>query len=651
MPLNKLHNEPYSRYFAGSGEMAQLTRSFNWAGTALGSPDGWPQSLLTTLSIILNSKFPMFLFWGPELICFYNDAYRPSLGNNGKHPAVGLRAEDTWPEIWAFIKPLIDRVMGGGEATWSEDQLLPIYRNGNLEDVYWTFSYSPVYGELGTPAGVFVTCTETTEKVRSLKEISRSKEDLEFALDAAELGAWDLNPVTNKFTGNDRLKSWFGLEPNDEILLPLATNVIAEKDRQKVVNAILAALQYSSGGNYHVEYTIINPKDNREIIVRAKGKALFNDDKIAYRFSGTLEDITGEKKSRTELEKLTVSLRQAIETAHMGTWNVNLVNDELRISERTAVIHGIPAGSILTFTQYLGMIDPIYRNKVKDGITYALQNASDFDMEYLIHPMDESAPKWLRSTGRGYYNTDGLPVSISGTILDITERKQDDQRKNDFIGMVSHELKTPLTSLKGYIQMLHAKAAKEHDSFRINALSKADVQVNKMSAMINGFLNVSRLESGQIYLNKQHFNLNALLQETIDEILIFTSSHTITLLPHEVIDLYADRDKIGYVLTNLLSNAIKYSPHGDLIEVSCGLTNNQAHVSVKDEGMGIKPQDKDKLFERYYRVENNHTKLIAGFGIGLYLSAEIIQRHNGRIWVDSEQGEGSIFHFSLPVSL
>ncbi|MDF2455774.1 MAG: domain S-box protein, partial [Cytophagaceae bacterium] len=133
------------QFLLGGGEMGLLTREKDWSQTVLGAPSQWPQSLRTTLSILLSSKFPMFLWWGPELIQFYNDAYRPSLGTDGKHPhALGQRAEECWPEIWAVIKPLIDQVMAGGEATWAEDQHLPIYRNGKLEDVYWTFSYSPV---------------------------------------------------------------------------------------------------------------------------------------------------------------------------------------------------------------------------------------------------------------------------------------------------------------------------------------------------------------------------------------------------------------------------------------------------------------------------------------------------------------------------
>lgn len=165
------------QFLAGGGEMGRLIREKDWSDNPLGTPSAWPQSLRTTLSILLNSKFPMFLWWGPELICFYNDAYRPSLGKEGKHPSIlGMKAIDAWPEIWDTIKPMIDKVFATGDATWNEDTLLPIYRNNRIEDVYWTFSYSPVYDESNTAAGILVTCSETTEKVNAFKHLNESNQ-------------------------------------------------------------------------------------------------------------------------------------------------------------------------------------------------------------------------------------------------------------------------------------------------------------------------------------------------------------------------------------------------------------------------------------------------------------------------------------------
>ncbi|RFZ81039.1 PAS domain S-box protein [Mucilaginibacter terrenus] len=224
------------------------------------------------------------------------------------------------------------------------------------------------------------------------------------------------------------------------------------------------------------------------------------------------------------------------------------------------------------------------------------------------------------------------------------------RQKDGFIGIASHELKTPLTSLSAIIQVLTAKLKDSTDPFISGGLSKATAQVKKMSNLINGFLNISRLESGKILIEKQQFRLDQLLDDVIDEVQLTTQNHQISHLSRQPINVFADKEKIGSVLANLLSNAIKYSPKGRQIDVSYEVQNNIVKVAIRDEGMGIKQQDLDKLFDRYYRVESNHTRHISGFGIGLYLSAEIIKQHDGEIWAESESGVGSTFYFTLPLN-
>lgn len=175
-------------FIGGGGEMGKLIRSYDWSNTELGIPGNWPQSLQATLNILLHSAFPMFLFWGEGLICFYNDAFRPSLGANGKHPAIGKKGRDVWSEIWDFIGPLIDQVMKTGKPVWYEDQLVPFYRNGRMEEIYWTFSYSPAYGDGGVINGVFVTCTETTQKVLMVKKLEESDKRFQNLVREATVG-------------------------------------------------------------------------------------------------------------------------------------------------------------------------------------------------------------------------------------------------------------------------------------------------------------------------------------------------------------------------------------------------------------------------------------------------------------------------------
>jgi PAS domain S-box-containing protein len=155
----------------GDGEMAELARKFDWSSTSLGPIETWPDILVTTVNMMLGSRHPMFLWWGPNLIQFYNDGYRPSIRAD-KHPgALGQHGAQCWPEIWSIIGPQIDAVMSRGESTWNLNQLVPINRNGKLEEVYWTYSYSPIRNNLGVPQGTLVVCSETTEQVLSERRL------------------------------------------------------------------------------------------------------------------------------------------------------------------------------------------------------------------------------------------------------------------------------------------------------------------------------------------------------------------------------------------------------------------------------------------------------------------------------------------------
>jgi PAS domain S-box-containing protein len=301
------------QFLTGGGEMSELIRQKDWSATSLGPISGWPQSLRTTLSIMLHSGFPMFLFWGAELTCFYNDAFRPSLGNDGKHPSIlGERGQLAWAEIWHIVGSMIEGVLAGGPPVWMEDMLTPMYRNGRIENVYWTFSYSAVHDESGKIVGVFVTCAETTDKVRLVEELTDNKDRLEFAVDATELGTWGLDLKTNDIIVNNRVKSWFGLDKNDSITLAQAANIIAERDRERVLNAIAASTAPGSNVSYDIEYTIVNPHTKQERLVLARGKALFNEEHIAYSFSGTLQDITERSFIRRQAEKAEAEFRNIV---------------------------------------------------------------------------------------------------------------------------------------------------------------------------------------------------------------------------------------------------------------------------------------------------------------------------------------------------
>jgi two-component system sensor histidine kinase VicK len=652
----------YEKYLNGGGEMGEFTRNFNWSSTSLGAPEHWPLSLLTTVSIVLNSKFPMFIWWGPELIQFYNDAYRPSLGKDGKHPtALGQPGAECWQEIWPIIKPLIDQVLAAGESTWSEDQLIPIYRNNRLEEVYWTFSYSKLLDDNGEIAGVLVTCTETTNKVISLTEITQAKSELEFAINAAELGTWDLDPATNRFMGNQRLKTWFGLPPESGVDLSLATDVIIASDRQEVLKAIEQAMSYESGGNYNIEYTIMSEVDPTPRLVRAIGKAIFNTQKQPIRFSGILQDITQERESLRKLKEahheLALALDQSVLSkiaAQLGTFDLNLTQHTMEWDQRCRILFGINHERPVNYEKdFIAGLHPEDRDRIISVIDDAFDKAKtngEYDVEYRTVGAEDGLIRWVRAKGKAYFDANNKATRFIGSVLDITEQKMDEIRKNDFIGMVSHELKTPLTSLKGYVQFLGQIARKKQDEATLNLVNRADSQITKMNTLINGFLDVSRLEAGKINLECRPTDLRSLVQQIIEDAEVVTNTHRISLITGDPIQVNIDSDKIGSVISNLLSNALKYSTPDTTIEIRCEKTGDFAKISIKDEGSGIKLSDQERLFERFYRVESTDNKMISGFGIGLYLCAEIIQRHGGEIGVNSEINQGSTFYFLLPIA-
>jgi two-component system sensor histidine kinase VicK len=244
-------------------------------------------------------------------------------------------------------------------------------------------------------------------------------------------------------------------------------------------------------------------------------------------------------------------------------------------------------------------------------------------------------------------NQQGNIIGLSKIARDITERKQEEQRKNDFVAIVSHELKTPLTSIMGYVQLLISKARKENNEQGMNMLLKTETQAKKMTNMIQDFLNLAKMEEGKIQLSLSVFELKPLIEEIATDRQFVSDKHTIHLQLLEGLKVKADRDKIGQVLINLLSNAIKYSPKGGNITIGTVQHGNAVKIYVSDEGVGINVTDQKRLFERFYRINDSRIKSVSGFGIGLYLVSEIVRYHKSKIIVESEENVGSTFYFEL----
>jgi len=338
----------------------------------------------------------------------------------------------------------------------------------------------------------------------------------------------------------------------------------------------------------------------------------------------------------------------ALEGANVGIWIIDPVSGKFFPSQRTKALFGFLPGVEMSFGDAMLKVVEKHRKTATEAIENAFRKQQALYVEFPVAALSDHPQRWLSLTG-GFSSPADRNSYFSGIIMDITEQKQTDLRRSKFIGMVSHELKTPLTALKGYVQLLNNWAKKQKDNFTIGALSKVEKQVKKMLNMINSLLNLSGAEAGKIHLKKEIFRLDELIAEVVEETLFITSTHPISIIPRESVTINADKEKLEQVLVNLLSNAAKYSEKTSGIEIVCAVQDSQVEISIRDQGLGIAAADIQKLFLPHYRVESKETEKIAGFGIGLYLCAEIIKRHHGKIWAESEPGKGSTFKFTLPL--
>ena len=895
-------------FLSQGGEMGALIYAKDWSQNEVGAIESWPQSLQTALGIILHSRFPMFLWWGPQLICFYNDAYRYSLGEDGKHPKIlGMPAQEAWPERWTIIKPQIDRVLVGNGATWNEEMLAPIFRNGKIEDVYWTYSYSPVADETGKIAGILATCREITnsvnlrrslvasenkfkslvmysptaitilrgpeltielanenmlktiwdkkaedvigknlldvfpemkeqkltillnqvfetgkaakqyeytvevktdaglkkiyldfelnplfeddgsvsgiiftafdlsEKLEAKAKIADTEERLRLAVEASEMAIWEIDLLTDGIKYSDRLLEIFGHKIPKKLTLREIRRQIYPSDRNDTVKkAFEIALQT---GNYRHEARIVKP-DKTIVRVRTRGKLFYDENGQPVKIIGTLRDVTEDEKTRQALERSERRLRKLILNAPVaiGILNgpdyvVEIMNElALKLMGKTReqmmdkpVLDTITeldpqsTKSLLdnvyntgkpflasefpvTLNRY-GKMESVYinfeylplmnsqekvygimvvgiditeqvvaRRKVEESearfrllansmpqfvwstdykgnanyFNQAFFDYSGFTTEQIkngewldvVHPDErkESIKKWKECVDTGedfifeqrYRRYDGtyrwqltraVPLRSEdgkvkqwiGTSTDIQDIKEQEEQKDFFISVASHELKTPLTSLKGYVQILQSMYEKNEDAVLVNSLNRMDKQIEKLTSLISDLLDVSKIKTGSLTFHKEEFEMNSLIKELVEEIQMIHPEHKIFFENDAKFFVYADKDRIGQVLINLITNAIKYSPQKGGILVKSTTDQNNLMVSVKDEGIGIDKDYQEKIFERFYRVEGKSEKTFPGFGIGLFIASEIIKRHGGNIGVSSNRGKGSRFYFSLPL--
>ena len=416
-------NRPTSADFiAGGGEMGALTRAYDWSATSLGSPETWPQSLRTAVRILLNTNHPMFIWWGPELIQFYNDAYRQTMGPERHPSALGQGGRQCWDEIWDIIGPQIEQVMSGGGATWHENQLVPVTRYGRLEQVYWTYGYSPLDEDDGI-GGVLVVCRDVTSDYLAATALREREADLARVQQIGRIGGLEVD-----------LRTGFRNRRSPEYLLihglpPDAANESHEdwvarihpEDREATEKKFRDAIA-SKARDYTVQYRIVRPSDGETRWISVKSTIERDDNGKAVRLVGAHSDVTEQVAAEQALRQSEGQFRSLAEAVPHHVWTARPDGLLNWFNPRVYEYAGFGPGEL--DGENWGRI--VHPDDVQSAIaawTKAIGDGQAYEIEFRLRRAD-GAFRWFLARAVPTRDEQGKIVRWIGTNTDVHDQKQ-----------------------------------------------------------------------------------------------------------------------------------------------------------------------------------------------------------------------------------
>jgi len=372
---------------------------------------------------------------------------------------------------------------------------------------------------------------------------------------------------------------------------------------------------------------------------------------VASRLWTRLDLVTAEgrlQESEEERKAAQSGLSLALEAVQMGIWDIDLQTQELKRNPRFDHLLGYdPADNSWDLNKAANCF--VEEDKKTFGAAWGkMQKLGLLNFDGRVE--NNNGLQWVRIYGRTFSSNGDTPDRAAGVVLDITDQKSVEKQKDEFISVASHELKTPVTSIRAYADILLDNFREAGDMESAGLLARLKGQTDRLTTLIRDLLDVTRITEGQIKLRKTTFDLNGLVFATAEEMQSIVPNHRLTTELYDGgLTVEADRERIGQVLTNLLSNAVKYSPDAEKVIISTSGDGNTVSFSVRDYGIGLAPGTQQRVFERFYRSQEQAMKAYPGMGLGLYISAEIVRQHGGEIRLQSEPGNGALFTVILPV--
>ena len=394
-----------------------------------------------------------------------------------------------------------------------------------------------------------------------------------------------------------------------------------------------------------------------KIALKHKGVLKYNFFNFAYQpvkdsFGATKSilvvatDVTEQVHARKAVNESKERLALALDAGKLGSYDLNLLTGIMYGSEQCKNNFGLDKEAIFNLPDLYDVILPEYREYVREQINKVIQNDAVYQAEYEILWPDGSR-HWIMAYGKPQHDNEGNVERLIGITQNITERKEFEKRKDDFLGIISHELKTPITSLKANLQLLERIKYEASNPLIPILIDSSTKSMDKINSMVDDLLNVQRFGEGKLDLRKTNFVVSELLNLCCPHVRL-AGKHQLIIQGDEKLEVYADEHRIDQVVVNFVNNAVKYASDSTDILINISKQDDFARIEVHDFGNGIPENHLPHLFDRYWRADHSGTKY-SGLGLGLYICSEIIKHHNGQIGVVSESGKGSIFWFSIPL--
>jgi PAS domain S-box-containing protein len=676
-------------FLAGGGEMGALMRAYDWSASPLGKPGSWPQGLRTAVRILLNTNHPMFIWWGDELIQFYNDAYRQTMGPERHPSALGQRGRDCWAEIWDVIAPQIEQVMSGGGATWHENHLVPVTRHGRLEQVYWSYCFSPIDDQDGI-GGVLVLCRDVTKDYLASIALREREAELARVQRLGRIGGLEVDLRTG--FQNRRSPEYLLIHglPSDSVNEPHEDWVrrLHPEDREAAEANFHAALA-GDVSCYNAKYRIIRPSDGETRWISVKATIERDQQGRAVRLIGAHTDVTeqvateqalrqSEERFRNladELAELNATLAQRVEEKtreHDRIWNVS--QDLLLVADRAGIWRTINPAWTRTFgwsqdellnRTSAGLVHPddVDRTRVYIRKLAAKEIAERFENR-LLHK--DGSYRWLSWTAAADEERiyavarDVTAEKAAAERLKAAEEALLQSQKMEAVGQltggIAHDFNNLLTGIVGSLNLLQTRLNRGSTDNLARYIDAAMTSANRAAALTHRLLAFARrqpLAPKIVDANQLVRSLEDLLRRTIGEAINLK-----IVASDQLWRTLCDPNQLESALLNLAINARDAMPNGGNLTITTSnaqLDNMTAGapglspgdyicVDVTDTGVGMSAEVVARAFDPFFT-----TKPIGqGTGLGLSMIYGFVRQSKGHVTIDSKLGKGTSIKLYLP---